>query len=335
MTVLRYLLFPVAGVYGAVIFLRNALYDVGYFTSQSYDFPIICVGNVSVGGTGKTPMIEYLVRVLSPEYKVGTLSRGYKRQSKGFYVADFDSTAALMGDEPFQFASKFPQVVVAVDADRRNGILQLQERKLLPQVLLLDDAFQHRKVQPGFSILLTAFDSLYVDDWLLPVGTLRDTISQVKRAQIIVVTKSPTNLSIEQAGSIRGKLRVLPHQLVLFATIPYSDMVMAKSTNEKLTDFGQLPFTLVTGIANPTPLVKFLEEKGFEFTHINFPDHHHFSEREINDLRLHQRILTTEKDFMRLKDSLDNVSYLPIENQFIWDEDKFKDNIIKYVKEYS
>lgn len=185
MTVLRYLLFPVAGVYGAVIFLRNALYDVGYFTSQSYDFPIICVGNVSVGGTGKTPMIEYLVRVLSPEYKVGTLSRGYKRQSKGFYVADFDSTAALMGDEPFQFASKFPQVVVAVDADRRNGILQLQERKLLPQVLLLDDAFQHRKVQPGFSILLTAFDSLYVDDWLLPVGTLRDTISQVKEHKLL------------------------------------------------------------------------------------------------------------------------------------------------------
>ena len=174
MKILRYILFPVVPIYYVVTWLRDKLYDLGIKSSKSYDFPVICVGNLSVGGTGKTPMIEYLIRLLHNDYKIATLSRGYKRNTRGFVVADATSDASSIGDEPFQFYKKFNDIIVSVDADRQNGIARLRDLQPQPNVILLDDAFQHRKVKAGFNILLTSYGNLFTDDWLLPTGNLRE-----------------------------------------------------------------------------------------------------------------------------------------------------------------
>ena len=194
MNVLRKILFPFALLYGIITSIRNFLFDNGILKSYSFDIPIIAVGNLSLGGTGKTPQIEYLIRLLSPKYKVATLSRGYKRKSKGFILADATSNAEILGDEPFQFFSKFPTIQVAVDADRKNGIEQLLSQNIKPDIILLDDAFQHRKVKAGFYILLTSFDELFINDSIFPVGNLRESKLQAKRANMIIVTKCPETI---------------------------------------------------------------------------------------------------------------------------------------------
>ena len=185
MNLLRKLLFPFAILYGIITSLRNYLYDKGILKSYSFDIPVIAVGNLNVGGTGKTPQIEYLIRLLSPNYRVATLSRGYKRKSEGFVLADATSNAEILGDEPFQYFKKFPNIQVAVDADRRNGIEQLVKQKAMPEIILLDDAFQHRKVKAGFYILLTAYDDLFCNDFMLPTGNLRESSNGAKRANLI------------------------------------------------------------------------------------------------------------------------------------------------------
>ncbi len=195
MIILRYLLFPFAILYGIITSIRNILFDKGVLKSYLFDIPIIAVGNLSVGGTGKTPQIEYLIRLLSPKYTVATLSRGYKRKSEGFVLADVNSNAEILGDEPFQMHQKFPNINVAVDADRKNGIEQLLSLSEKPNVILLDDAFQHRKVKAGFYILLSAFDDLFCNDLLLPTGNLRESRSGAKRANVIIITKCPKDLS--------------------------------------------------------------------------------------------------------------------------------------------
>ena len=189
MKLLRKLLFPFAVVYGVITTIRNFLFDIGFLKSYAFPLPIIAVGNLSVGGTGKTPQIEYLIRLLSGKYRVATLSRGYKRQSEGFLLADASVNAAILGDEPFQFFQKFPAIQVAVDADRKNGIEQLLSQKNPPEVILLDDAYQHRKVKAGLYILLTADGDIYAKDYLLPTGNLRESRNGAQRAAIVVVTK--------------------------------------------------------------------------------------------------------------------------------------------------
>jgi len=191
MNFFRKILFPLSILYGLITCIRNILFDNGILKAYSFDLPVIAVGNLSVGGTGKTPQIEYLIRLLSDKYKIATLSRGYKRQSSGFILAEASTTAATLGDEPFQFFTKFPNIHVAVDADRKNGIVQLLLQKDRPEIILLDDAFQHRKVKAGLYILLTSFEDLYVNDFVLPTGNLRESRSGAKRASIIVVTKCP------------------------------------------------------------------------------------------------------------------------------------------------
>lgn len=314
---MRFLLLPFAILYGLGVRLRHFLYDRGWLSSKRYPFPILCVGNLAVGGTGKTPMVEYLVRLLGQE-QVAILSRGYRRKTKGFVLADDSATAMTLGDEPYQYHRKFPRATVAVCESRQEGIERLLENPHF-KYIILDDAFQHRKVQAGTNLLLTSYDKLYTQDFLLPVGSLRDIRSRARKAQIIIVTKCPELTQTEQEKIIQ-QLKPLPSQKVYFTTIAYSDRVYSHEDSQALKDFIATPFTLVTGIANPTPLVDFLEKQGASFEHLAYSDHHHFSNRELEFLRQKGRILTTEKDYVRLEGALSTLYYLPIETQFLNDQ---------------
>ena len=314
---MRFLLLPFAILYGLGVRLRHFLYDRGWLSSKRYPFPILCVGNLAVGGTGKTPMVEYLVRLLGQE-QVAILSRGYRRKTRGFVLADDSATAMTLGDEPYQYHRKFPRATVAVCESRQEGIERLLENPHF-KYIILDDAFQHRKVQAGTNLLLTSYDKLYTQDFLLPVGSLRDIRSRARKAQIIIVTKCPELTQAEQEKIIQ-QLKPLPSQKVYFTTIAYSDRVYSHEDSQALKDFIATPFTLVTGIANPTPLVDFLEKQGASFEHLSYSDHHHFSNRELELLRQKGRILTTEKDYVRLEGALSTLYYLPIETQFLNDQ---------------
>lgn len=327
MNFLRKILFPVVPVYYVITWLINRFYDLGWFASKSYDFPVICVGNLSVGGTGKTPMIEYLITVLKDSHKVATLSRGYKRSTNGFYITNENSTAATVGDEPFQFYNKFKNnVTVAVDADRQNGIAQLKSQ-VNPEVILLDDAFQHRKVTAGFNIMLSTYDKLYIDDIVLPTGDLREPRAGAKRADIIVVTKCPNPLSEAEKDGIRNRLKLNTNQHLFFSHISYSEMVYSETKQMQLTDLKPETFTLVTGIANPKPLVTYLKQQQINFEHMNFSDHHEFSAKELEVLNTKSLILTTEKDYMRLQGKIEApLYYLPI--KVVIDQPELFSNLI-------
>ncbi len=315
MKVLRKIFFPFVAIYYGVTWLRNKLYDLGLKKSKSYNFPIICVGNLSVGGTGKTPMIEYLIRLLKDDHKVATLSRGYKRQTKGFKLANENATAESVGDEPFQFYNKFGStILVAVDSNRQNGITELQKQKYKPDIILLDDAYQHRKVKAGFNILLTTYENPFFNDYVLPTGNLREPKSGAKRADMIVVTKSPKALGEFEKAKMVSQMKPNHNQYVFFSSIKYSEKVISANSDIKLQDL--LSFTLVTGIANSKPLVDFLNDRSLTFEHLKFKDHHEFSQQDISELNKKELIVTTEKDFMRLKPNKslkDKLFYLPIE----------------------
>ena len=333
MKLLRYILFPIVPIYFIVTWTRNKLYDLGFKKSKSYNFPIICVGNLSVGGTGKSPMIEYLIRLLKTDYNLATLSRGYKRETNGFKLADTSDSAKTVGDEPFQFYNKFGiDILVSVDANRQHGISSLRALENKPDIILLDDAFQHRKVKAGFNVLLTTYNMLYVDDIVLPTGNLREPKAGAKRANMIVVTKCPESITIQEKERIKKKLNPEANQTVFFSSISYSNRLFSNS-NE--TDFSQLSsFTLVTGIANANPLVNYLKSKQLDFKHLNYKDHHVFSEKDINDLAKLDRIVTTEKDFMRLKTETrlqDKLYYLPIEIT-IDKKELFDSKLLEFVK---
>jgi tetraacyldisaccharide 4'-kinase len=318
--------------YYLVTCLRNILYDIGVKKSKSFDFPLICVGNLSVGGTGKTPMIEYLIQLLKDEFTVATLSRGYKRKSKGFQIGKESVTAEILGDEPFQFYSKFKNdIKVAVDSDRVNGINSLLGLKNKPQIILLDDAFQHRKVKAGFNILLTTFDNLYTEDYLLPAGNLRESISGAKRADAIVITKCPNGLNEIEKDSIIKKIKPKKYQAIFFSSIQYSDSV--KSIKEELKVSAINDFALVTGIANAKPLVEYLKNKNLKFEHLNYQDHYNFSTSDIEKLCKLKMVITTEKDFVRLqsfKALQDKLFYLPIKVQ-IDESEKFNSLIKQFI----
>lgn len=332
----RKLLYPFSLLYGGVTFLRNKLYDMGILKSKSYNLPVIAVGNLSVGGTGKTPMVEYLIKLLKKDYQVATLSRGYKRSSKGFQLLKGNETAAEVGDEPLQFKRKFPEIDVAVDERRSHGIEQLLQQKISPEVILLDDAFQHRQVKAGFYILLTPYQNLYSKDLLLPAGDLRESKSGAKRADMVVVTKCPENLSGDEQERIRQKLKLLPEQQLYFSSITYFDAIFGKERNFQLKELQKRHFSLVTGIANPTPLVEYLKEQGLDFEHKAFPDHHNFSASEIKELKEKDLILTTEKDYMRLKNDIseEHLFYLPIQIRILNGREAFENAIQSFIGKF-
>ncbi|WP_299519893.1 tetraacyldisaccharide 4'-kinase [Winogradskyella sp.] len=328
MKFIRIILFPIVPIYFFVTWIRNWLYDKGIMSSKSYEIPTICVGNLSTGGTGKTPMIEYLIRLLKDQKSVATLSRGYKRITEGFVLGDEDATADTIGDEPFQFFRKFKDIKVAVDGNRQNGISQLLSLEDKPEVILLDDAYQHRRVKAGLNLLLTTYSNLYADDIVLPTGNLREPRSGAKRADIIIVTKCPTDMSEAEKNKIVIKLKIKPEQKLFFSHVDYAKDVISKHGK---IDLITLPnFTLVTGIANAKPLVEFLEKQQLKFNHIEYPDHYSFKPNDIEMLSNKGLIITTEKDYVRLSDNEilePNLYYLPIEVA-IDNSDDF-DNAIK------
>ncbi len=334
MNLFRKILFPFALLYGLITAIRNYLFDKGILKSYSFDVPVIAVGNLSVGGTGKTPQIEYLIRLLSEQYKVATLSRGYKRKSKGFILADSYSTPTVLGDEPFQFYQKFKNVQVAVDANRRNGIEQLLGNADRPQVILLDDAYQHRKVKAGFYILLTAYDDLYTDDFLLPVGNLRECRSGAKRANIVVVTKCPEQLSKAEQLEIRIKLKLTLNQELFFSTIAYDNYVYSTNGKMEVEEIKSTNKLLLAGIAKPDSFFTYLKNQKDQC--LTFADHHHFTGKDVLEIKKNAEgklIITTEKDYVRLKDSMpeEQLFYLSIQSQFVDSGNLFNKIILNYV----
>lgn len=332
MKVLRFLLFPFTVLYDFVTRIRNLFFDIGFFKSTAFETPIVIVGNLSLGGTGKTPQIEYLVRMLQESFRVSILSRGYKRSSKGFILVNETHTAQTVGDEPLQYYRKFKNIHVAVDANRVAGISKLMT-SVKPEVVLLDDAFQHRKVKGSCTILLTKWDALFVADYVVPTGNLREGKYGAKRADIILVTKCPEDFSIEQQAIVKQKLSRFQKK-IFFTSISYAKTILGadKMQTAGLKDFNVL---LITGIANPTPLSDYLAGLGVRFHHLKFGDHHAFSEKDIqsiqtkfNAMESPKMMLTTEKDYVRLVDVLTAVSYLPIETFFLNNEEQAFEAII-------
>ncbi|MGG9972149.1 tetraacyldisaccharide 4'-kinase [Ferruginibacter sp. SUN002] len=344
----RYLFLPFSLIYGGIIGIRNWLFNKNYLKSSTFNFPIICVGNLAVGGTGKTPMTEYLITILKDRYKVATLSRGYKRKTKGFGIANKETTALEIGDEPMQFHQKFPDVTVAVGEERLVAIPQLLHEKPDTQVIVLDDAFQHRSVNAGLNILLTDFRDLYTRDFLVPAGNLRDIRSSAKRAHIIIVTKCKSDLSNVERQKIIDELDPLSGQKIFFTEInygtPYHLFSKASKPIAKETDV-----MLVCGIANPNPLKAYLTEQVHTYDMLRFADHHIFKMDDLHDIinqfekmqSSDKIILTTEKDAVRLqkfeKELKDFPIYvLPIKHSFLFDDaENFNSNVINFINAYN
>jgi len=346
--IIRIILFPFSILYGIINFVRNKLFDWNIFKSSSFEVPIISIGNLSVGGTGKTPHVEYLIRLLKDRFAVATLSRGYKRRSKGFILADRNSSPEILGDEAFQFKSRHPGVEVAVDEKRVHGVAKLIEKVNGLEVVLLDDAFQHRWIRPGLSILLTDFYHLYSSDYMLPTGRLREFRSGARRADIIVVTKTPAVLSPITRQRVMDQLKPEADQSLYFSYIQHGELRGIPGVEFiPDQDYGNHTVLLLAGIANPYPLELNLKNKCARLERIYFPDHHMFTKGDIERvIRTFNRILskskiivTTEKDMVRLlhPELLEMVRYLPIcfvpmEVRF-HDHDKeiFEKQIINYV----
>ena len=338
MNLLRKILFPFALLYGLITSIRNFFFDKGILKSTSFEVPVIAVGNLSVGGTGKTPQIEYLIRLLSDKYKVATLSRGYKRKSEGFVLADPSVNAEIIGDEPFQYYQKFPKIQVAVDANRTNGIQQLIKQENPPEIILLDDAYQHRKVKADFYILLTAYNDLYSDDFMLPTGNLRESRSGADRAKIIIVTKCPPTFSLDEQKKIEAKLRLKGSQQLFFTFINYEEAVISADVKIPISEIQKMDKVLLVGIAKPEPFFNYLKKENDVV--LRFPDHHHFSDAEIAQIKAtasDKLIITTEKDYVRIATQFPatQLFYLPIQSSFLDNRFDFDATILQFIKDFS
>lgn len=343
----RYLLLPLSFFYNIILWVRNKLFDKNWLKSASFNFPIICVGNLAVGGTGKTPMVEYLLRLLKNNYAVATLSRGYKRKTIGFGIANSSTTALDIGDEPMQFHLKFPDITVSVGEERLVAIPQLLHDRPETKVIILDDAFQHRQVKAGLNILLTEYANLYSRDFVLPAGDLRDCKQSADRSEIIIITKCKHNLSEEEKILIIKELKINKKQQVFFTTILYADPyhLFTKATIHIIESSDVL---LVCGIANPKPLKDFLTVKVHTYDMLRYPDHHIFNIDDLAEIKKqfqkiqsdNKIILTTEKDGVRLTKFENELKdfplyVLPIEHAFMFnEEEKFNKIIIAFIDSF-
>lgn len=344
----RVLLLPFALLYGFIVIVRNFLYNKNIFKSAQFNFPLICVGNLVVGGTGKSPMVEYLVELLQPHLQIATLSRGYKRKTKGYALANQNTTALEIGDEPMQFHTKFPSIAVAVGEERLVAIPQLLHDKPNLQAIILDDAFQHRVVKAGLNILLTEYGDLYIKDFFMPTGDLRDQRLSAKRADIIVVTKCHASLDEAEKKNIIDEISPAAHQKVFFTTIEYGCPYHIITYEQKPLS-PQLEVLLVCGIANPKPLKQYLSEHTEAYFQIDYDDHHIFRIDDLKDIQKkfenitasQKIIITTEKDAVRLlkfSDQLQNmpVYVLPIRHRFLFDEGKqFDEIMVNFIKNFA
>ena len=327
MNLLRKSLFPLSLLYDVVTRVRNAAFDKQWLRQSQFDVPTIVVGNLITGGSGKTPMIAYLLHHFSDRFSLAVLSRGYKRKSSGFLIADSTSSIESLGDEPFLLFQKFPEVQFAVCKNRPEGIRGLLEKSPQLDAIFLDDGFQHRQLKPSFQILLTPFEMPWFRDCVLPAGNLRESARGRKRADLVVVTKCPESLSKKEREDYIIQLALDPHQKLFFTSIQYNANVYGASQIE-LKSFVENPFVLVTGIADAKPLTSHLDQYGAKYKHLEFGDHHSFSALDCqNILSSGLPVLTTEKDYVRLNPYLKEVHYLPISVRFLADEDQFKDII--------
>ncbi len=344
----RYFLLPLAIIYGIIIWIRNKLFDKNILKSAEFNFPLICVGNLATGGTGKTPMTEYIVEHLKRNFTVATLSRGYKRRTKGFAIANESTTALDIGDEPMQFHLKFRDITVAVGEERLIAIPQILHQRPETQIIVLDDAFQHRAVRAGFNIILTDYSNLYTRDLMFPAGDLRDVRESSKRADIIVVTKCKPEFSSDEKIKLIHELNPLPNQSVFFTAIEYGtpyhlfnhDLRKIENTDEVL---------LVCGIANPKPIKDYLNQQVRFYEMIKYPDHHIFSYDDLLYIKKqfkkiqssNKMILITEKDAVRMdkfKSELADfpIYVLPVKHCFLFNQgDEFNQLIEKYIYVYS
>ncbi|MFM6926510.1 MAG: tetraacyldisaccharide 4'-kinase [Ferruginibacter sp.] len=344
----RYLLLPITWLYGAIIWLRNKLFDKNILKSASFNFPIICVGNLATGGTGKTPMTEYLIRLLKNDFNTATLSRGYKRKTVGFAIANEETTALEIGDEPMQFHQKFPDITVAVGEERIVAIPQLLHERPETNVIILDDAFQHRQVKAGLNIILTDFSNLYTRDFILPAGDLRDVRSSSKRADIIIVTKCRADLSDAEKNKIIAEIRPAANQSVYFTTIEYGKPfhLFTKQVIDVEHNHGIL---LVCGIANPRPIKEHLAKHADSYDMLRFADHHIFHSNDLKEIKQQfdkiqqdkKLVLTTEKDAVRLEKFEQELKdfpiyVIPIEHRFLFNEaEQFNGSITRFIKSFN
>jgi len=347
-------LLPLSWIYGLGVKTRNLMFDIGVLKSHAYKEPIISVGNITVGGTGKTPHVEYLIELLKGKAGVAVLSRGYKRKSKGFQLATDSSTAQDIGDEPLQMKRKYPEATIAVDKDRRNGIERLTEGELgeKTDVILLDDAFQHRYVKPGINILLVDYHRLIIYDRLLPAGRLREPLSGKNRADVVIVTKCPKELKPMEFRVLTKAMDLYPYQRLYFTTLDYSEprpiFDAPKITLEQLTK--ETNIMLLTGIASPRQMMEDLQQRCPSITPLTFADHHNFRRRDIDRINSTfaalpspRVIITTEKDEARLitaeglSDEVRHSIYaLPVAIRFMLDQqEQFDQSILSYVQKNS
>lgn len=337
----RILLLPFALLYWLGIAIRNWLYNKNILASSGFGLPLICVGNLSVGGTGKSPMVEYLVHQLKDEFKLATLSRGYKRKTRGYALANDNTDALEIGDEPMQFHIKFPDVPVAVGEERLVAIPQLLHDRPQTQAIILDDAFQHRSIKAGLNIILTDCNNLFTRDFYLPTGDLRDLKSSYKRADIIVVTKCKVDLSAIEKQKLITEINPISHQQVFFTAIEYGKLYHI-TTNNNFELNQQTEILLISGIANPRPLKKLLEEYSSSYHLLQYADHHIFTIDDLKEIKqkfntieiMNKIILTTEKDAVRLlkfkTDIADLPLYvIPVRHHFLFGEGNKFDAVVK------
>ncbi len=314
---------PLAVAYNGVTSFRNLLFDTGVFPSKKYDIPIIGIGNLSTGGTGKSPHTIYLVNLLQIDYKIAVISRGYGRNTKGVRVANYESNYQEIGDEPLQIFERFRNKIVVIVSEIRTQAIDMAIEKYQCNLAVLDDSFQHRYVNPGLKILITAYNDLYVDDYILPLGNLRESRINARRADIVIVSKCPDNMSEDEKIEIEKRLKIRSHQRLFFSHIQYSSSVVNRNSEIYLDELEEAHIVLVTGIANAQPLVSFLNKKVQSVTQLEFKDHHTYSHKDVDkiyetmqSMKGEKIILTTEKDYMRLRqfDLLQKyLYYLPIE----------------------
>ena len=279
---MKILLYPISLLYYLVLLIRHKLYDWGILKSKSYNIPNICVGNLNLGGTGKTPHIEYLVRLLSDKYNVAVLSRGYGRDTKGYLLANENHTHHDIGDEPLQYLKKFNNIRIAVDENRCEGMNRLLQEENPPQIILLDDAYQHRKIKPGLNILLTDYYNLYKNDRLVPAGNLRDIKKAADRAKIVVVTKSPSVITSYYRRDVENILKLKPHQKIFYSYIEYQEFQPLSKTSYNIDVKDAKTVLLVSGIANTYSLTDYLKRKYNTISKIEYNDHHNFTEKDID-----------------------------------------------------
>ena len=345
---------PLSWLYGLGVGFRNLLFKLGILKSRAFDIPVISVGNITVGGSGKTPHVEYLVSLLKDKMKVAVLSRGYKRKSKGYVLANDDTTMREIGDEPYQMKQKFPELYVAVDKKRTEGIDRLthDEQTKDVDVILLDDAYQHRYVKPGVNILLVDYHRLIIYDKLLPAGCLREPKEGKSRADIVIITKCPKDLRPMEYRVLMKALDLYPYQSLYFTTLIYDNLKQVYGTESM--PINSLPnrcnVLLLTGIASPKQMQNDLSVYNYNLSYLSFSDHHNFSKKDIRtinrkfaELPSPKVIITTEKDVARIKfveglndEAKESMYALPVRIQFmLGQEEEFNNKIINYVRKNS